>query len=149
MKTFWIEIRDHQIVGEKLFLQALRGQNNGMYRMESYAETKRTNQQNKYMHVVFTLLQRGYYDAGYENVTTMEKAKLKIKEHLLSYETVNTKTGEMYKTIRDTSELSKDEGIEFIDQMLQFAAENLGIYIPTTEEYRANPAKWSLAALAT
>jgi hypothetical protein len=148
VKTVWFELHEHQIKGEKLFLQMLRAGKNGMYRIELFSETKRTNQQNKYMHVVFTLLQKGFRDAGYEDITSAEKAKAKVKEIFLTYETVNTRTGEVYKTTRSTSELSKDEGIEFINQVLQFAAEELGLYIPTTEEYKANPSKWGLSALA-
>lgn len=147
MKTIWLEIREHSIVGELLLLNGLRALNNGNYRAEIYSETKRTNQQNKYFHVVFTLLQKGFYDSGYEDITTMEKAKAKIKDIFLSYEAPNKKTGEMYKVIRGTSDLSKDEGIDFIEQVLQFASEELGIYIPSSEEFKANPNKWSLAAL--
>jgi hypothetical protein len=147
MKTIWIEIRDGNIKGEQLLLKGFRGLNNGVYRADIYSETKRTNQQNKYFHVLFTLLQRGLYDAGYEHINSMEKAKEFIKERFLSYETVNTKTGEVYKAVRGTSELSKDEGIEFIDQVLQWASEYLGCYIPTQEEYLNNKQKWALAAL--
>jgi hypothetical protein len=148
MKTIWIEIRDHQIKGERLLLQGLRNQSDGIYRTELYNETKRTNQQNKYFHVLFTLLQKALYDAGYEDITTMEKAKDEIKRIFLTYEAVNKMTGEKYPVTRGTSELSKDEGIEFIERVLKFAAEELGFYIPTTEEFQANPEKWSLAALA-
>lgn len=147
MKTIWVEIRDHQIKGEALLLRALRGQNNGIYRHEIYAETKRTNQQNKYFHVLFTLLQKGYYDAGWEEITTMQKAKDRVKKDFLTYEAPNTKSGEVYQVQKDTSELSKDEGIEFIDRLIRFAGEELGMYIPTSEEYFKNPEKWSLAAL--
>jgi hypothetical protein len=148
MKSIWYEIRDHQIVGEKLFLTSIKGQNDGLYRADIYSETKRTNQQNKYMHVVFTLLQKGLHDAGYEDITSMEKAKDFVKELFLSYEAPNKKTGLMYPVKRGTSELSKDEGIQFIEQVLQFASEELGMYIPDSEEYKANPHKWNLSALS-
>lgn len=148
MKSIWLEIRDHKIKGERLFIQAICGQNNGMYRLDMYSETKRTNQQNKYMHVLFTLLQRALYDMGYDNITTKEKAKTFIKELFLTYEAENSMTKEKYKVTRGTSELSKDEGIEFIDKVIKFASEELGFYIPTAEEFSANPVKWSLSALA-
>jgi hypothetical protein len=147
VKTIWFEIREHSIVGEPLLLRGLSALNNGNYRAELYAETKRTNQQNKYFHVLFTLLQKALYDFGYEDITTMEKAKDFIKDLFLSYEVENRMNGVKYKVKRGTSELSKDEGIEFIDSTIKFAAEELGFYVPTQEEYQANPAKWNLSAL--
>lgn len=147
MKTIWYEINEQGIVGEFMLLKGLRSQKKGLYRCDIYAETKRTNQQNKYMHVVFTLLQHGLYYAGYEDINTMEKAKDFVKKLFLSYEKENKQTGMKYETVRGTSELSKDEGIEFIERVLQFAAEELGMYIPTVEEFQANPTKWGLAAL--
>lgn len=150
MKSFYLTISpDNQIKGEKLLLQALRSNRPGFYRLDQYSLNKRSNQQNRYVHVCFTLAQKGLYDAGYDKVTTSQAAKDWYKNHFLKIEAVNEKTAEQYDYIRHTSELSKEEMGEFIDRVRDYALEFTGVYIPTPDEYLQNIERYDLVALAT
>lgn len=150
MKSFYLTITpDHQIKGEKLFLQAVRSNKPGYYRYDQYSLNKRSNQQNRYVHVCFTLAQKGLYDSGYEKITTPESAKAWYKNHFLKIDAVNEKTGEVYEYVRHTSELSKDEMTEFIDRMRDYSLEFTGVYIPTPEEYLQNIERYDLVSLAS
>jgi thioredoxin-related protein len=148
MKQVHFEVtKEGQLKGEALLLKALK-QKPGKYRAEIYQEGKRTNQQNRYMHMVFSRMKAGFYNAGWEDVTTPDKAKAECKKLFLSYEMVNRKTGEVKPAVKGTSEMTKEECSHFIDMIIQYAAEFLGIVIPTPEEYYADKTKWDLTTLA-
>lgn len=149
MKTFFIHItQDKEIKGEHLLLKALRSQKPGVYRAELYSMNKRSSQQNRYEHAVFSLCVKGLRDGGYNEIYDLEDAKLFYKQLFLTIERPNVMTGEIYKVLRKTSLLSKDETTEFIDRIREHQLEWFGNYIPTADEYKANQEKWSLAGLA-
>lgn len=148
MKTIFVEITpDHKIKGENLFMMAFRGLKPGRYRADVFSTNKRSLSQNAYEHVCFTLAQKGLYNAGYEEIKTMEQAKAWYKEQYLTIERPNVKTGELYKVVRRTRDLSKDETTEFIDMVRRDSLEYTGVYIPTPEEWRENLSKYDLVAL--
>jgi hypothetical protein len=118
MKEFFVSVTtEHQIKGENLFLKALRSIKPGLYRAELYSMSKRTLNQNSYLHVVFTLCVKGLRDMGYNEIYDMEDAKRFYKELYLSYDAPNVMTGEVYRVVRKTSSLSKDEMSVFIDRI--------------------------------
>lgn len=149
MKQFFIEITpDHQIKGESLLLKAFRRLRPSRYRCELYNTNKRSLNQNAYQHVVFTLAQKGLYDLGFDWITDMEDAKWFYKQMFLTVERVNEKTGEVFKVVRKTRDLSKDETGVFIDQIRDHQLEWCGVYIPTPDEWKANANKYDLVQLA-
>lgn len=149
MKEFFISVtEDHQVKSEQLLLKLLRMQKPGLYRAELYSLNKRSNLQNRYEHAVFNLCVKGLRDGGYDEIYDLEDAKLFYKELFLSFQRPNKQTGEMYKVIRKTSQLSKDETTEFIDRIRDHQLEWFGNYIPTADEYKSNHEKWSLSGLA-
>ncbi len=93
--------------------------------------TKRSNEQNAFLHVICRLLKDGLNELGnnYNEVTVKSIVKYKF---LLVTE-VNQNTGETFERIKDTSELSVEEMKVFIEQIIYFAAE-LGIILPTEEQ---------------
>ena len=84
---------------------------------------KRSLNQNAYLHVLFGIF-------GLEFGLTTDEAKQVIKERFLGYK----KEGIGRGFVRETSRLSKDEMITFIDQFKRFAAEH-GIHLPDSEDY--------------
>lgn len=148
MKQVHFEVtKEGQLKGEALLLKALK-QKPGRFRMEIYTLNKRSLPQNNYLHVVFTLAQKGLYGAGYRHITTMQAAKDWFKARHLTVEAVNEQTGEVYKYVRHTSDLPKDEMAVFIDTVRDECLEFLGVYIPTPDEYRNNYSKWDLSTIA-
>jgi hypothetical protein len=150
MKTFFVEItEDHQIKGQELLLKAFRSLKPGRYRNETYNTNKRSLNQNSYVHVVFTLAQKGLYELGYDWIKDMEDAKSFYKEMFLTIERVNEKTGEVFKVVRKTRDLSKEEMSVFVDQVRDHQLEWCGVYIPAPDEHKANYSKWDLVGLAS
>lgn len=88
--------------------------------------TKRTVQQNKYLHVLFALY-------GMEIGLTLEESKTLVKRScpFMTYE----KKGN--KFLRKTSLLNTEEMTNFIDWFRTWSSQQ-GIYLPTSEEYITN-----------
>ena len=85
----------------------------------------RSLSQNAYLHVLFGIF-------GLEFGLTIDEAKQIIKEKFLSYK----KPGINRVFVKETSKLSKDEMIAFIDNFKRFAAE-YGVLLPDSEDYYA------------
>ena len=85
----------------------------------------RTANQNKYLHMLFTIF-------GNEFGYTVEETKITIKRELgYTYK----KNGMTF--LEHTSEMSVDKLARFITRFRDFSA-HLGCYLPTSEEYLAN-----------
>jgi len=87
----------------------------------------RTTSQNKYLHVCLVYFCK---ETGY----TVDEAKILLKRQL---DWMIYKKGESI-FLRSTAELSKDEMIQFIEYIRQVCTDQLGIYVPTSEEYLQN-----------
>jgi thioredoxin-related protein len=126
MKEQFVTIKDKRII-EKVDLP------NGRYFTKFDRKDKRTNQQNRYMHLMFSMIQKGFYDIGYREVKTTEDAKEIMKRMFLSY-TIENGLGGKIQMVRRTRDLTKEQMGEFIDECIQFSAENLSIVIPHPNE---------------
>ena len=97
--------------------------------------SKRSNAQNDFFHgVVIPIVQQGYLDAGWNEARSADWTKAEIKKFCLIRQAVNEKTGEVKDYVGDTSGLTKSEFMDFIADIQQWAAENLGIYVPDPNE---------------
>ena len=148
MIQFTIEIKDKQVIGEPLILKLLKAMRTGRYRCELYSLDKRSLNQNSYLHTVFALAQKGLYNAGYQHVTSPGTAKDFFKAMFLTTEAVNEQTGEVYKYVRHTADLSKEEMAHFIDLIIEHSLNYLGVMIPTPEAYLADYNRYDLVALS-
>ncbi len=83
--------------------------------------------------MIFPLIQQGLRDNRYREVKTAEQAKEICKSLFLSYEIENG-TGGKIRMIRRTRDLTKEQMSEFIDEIIQWAAEYLSIALPLPEE---------------
>jgi hypothetical protein len=86
----------------------------------------RTLNQNKYLHVC---LQYFSNETGY----TLNESK-EILSQIAGY----TYTKNEYTFRKSTSDFTKEEMISYIDFIRSFCEQNLGIYIPDSQEYMLN-----------
>lgn len=90
--------------------------------------TKRSNQTNKYLHVILKIL--GDH-LGYE----IDEIKTLMKYHFKYYtELTNKETGETVLVYTETSKMDSKTCAEFIDKIIRFAAEH-GCVIDDPETY--------------
>lgn len=101
----------------------------GRYWFEPKRKDRRTLNQNNYMHLMFSLIQKGFYDNGYREVKTADDAKYIMKDRFLKY-WIDNGTGGKMEMVRRTRDLTKEQMATFIDECIQFSAENLSVVIP-------------------
>jgi hypothetical protein len=89
---------------------------------------KRTLAQNNYLHVTLTIFSQ---ETGF----TIPELKDLFSERLPEILTY-TKSGHVFR--KSTADLDSKEMTELIDSIRYTANENLGLYIPTSEEYLTN-----------
>ena len=89
---------------------------------------KRSLSQNAYLHVCFGFIAK---NSGY----TIEESKVITKREFGSFMIYEK---EKFKFLRSTADLDKLEMTSFIEFLRMFANDNLGVYIPTPEEFIEN-----------
>lgn len=96
---------------------------------------KRSNAQNDFFHgPVLTIIKAHLLDLGWKEAKSNEWVKNYIKYNCLIIEQENEKTGEVIKTLGETSTLTKGEFMDFIADVQQWAATELGLYVPDPNE---------------
>ena len=94
---------------------------------------KRSNQQNKYIHVMFSILTEGLNELG--NEFSMLEVKEMMKYKFAKCEVINESTGEVIgERIKGTSEMTKLELGSFIDNVVRYALQEFNIVIPLPNE---------------
>ncbi|MDB5288573.1 MAG: hypothetical protein JWR05_3522 [Mucilaginibacter sp.] len=94
-------------------------------------KSKRSNPQNSYFHgVIIPIVKAHLIDLGWKDAKSTEWVKNYIKYNCLIIETENEDTGEVVKTLGETSSLTKPEFMEFVADVQQWAIEKLGLQIP-------------------
>ena len=114
----------------QLFIESMKPETT--YWCEGKEKNRRSNMQNAYLHVMFKLIQKGFYDLGYREIKTPDDAKYVMKDMFLSHYVENG-TGGKIKMVKRTRDLTKTEMATFIDECIQFSAENLSVVIPPPE----------------
>jgi hypothetical protein len=94
--------------------------------------TKRSNSQNSYVHLCLGILA---LELGY----TLEYVKLNIWKmtwlrDMFYIDEVNKKTGEIYKRVRSSAELSKEEMSKAIEVLLEKASSECGVVLPNPND---------------
>jgi tagatose-1,6-bisphosphate aldolase len=93
-------------------------------------KNKRSNPQNAYFHgVVLPLVYNGLKELGHTMPLADVKDLLKLK-FLKVPIFVNEETGEITEKIKNTSELTTIEFMEFVSEIQRWSSENLGVNIP-------------------
>lgn len=135
MNETTLHIKNGQIINraaiKKLFTSLL----DGVYLLKCDAFKKRSSQQNRYYFgCCLPLVKEGLQDIGYREVKTNEDAHEVLKYLFLKKVIPNEETGEVIETLGTTTKLSTTEFNEYIDQIIQWAAEYLSIQIPLPNE---------------
>lgn len=133
--SIFIHISKNQITNKKLVRQAFECLKDGRYQVTIESKNNRSNPQNSYLHgVIIPLVFEGLRDIGYDDVRDKEDAKLIIKTLFLTRSIHNPDNGDTIKIIRKTSELTTVEMMQFIDDVIKWAAEYLSVQIPLPNE---------------
>lgn len=113
------------------YLRSLEGKNAVI--TISKLSSKRSLQQNRYLHLIFTIFKDGLNELG--NEFTMQEVKDICKYKFALMDVVNESTSEIIgQRIKGTSEMSKVELAEFIDNVIRWAADNFHIVLPVPNE---------------
>jgi hypothetical protein len=97
-------------------------------------KNKRSNPQNAFFHgVVLPLVYNGLKELGHTMPLADVKDLLKLK-FLKVPIFVNEETGEITEKIKNTSELTTTEFMEFVSEIQRWSIENLGVNIPDPNE---------------
>lgn len=122
------------LTNRPLFNDTIACLRDGDYIMEiKEKKKKRSNSQNSYLWAVVNqmvcrrLIELGH-DVDLEETHDFLKASFNYKE------VVNESTGEVFKIPKGTSGLSTEEFSEYIERVVRFGAEILGIIIPLPNE---------------
>jgi len=108
----------------------------GMHMVKITRAGQRSLCQNAYFHgVMLPIVKDGLREAGWEHIQDEEDAKQEVKKLFLTRQYPNAQTGEMHTKVLQTSKLTKLEFSEFIEQIIQWGVEYLGIEIPYPNEY--------------
>lgn len=99
----------------------------------SKAKSKRSEQQNRYLHLLFTIFTDALNDLG--NEFKMPEVKELCKTKFALIDVVNEETGEVIgQRIKGTSEMNKTELNEFFENIIRWASEHFGIILPYPNE---------------
>jgi hypothetical protein len=95
--------------------------------------SKRSLEQNRYIHVLFTMLKDALNDLG--NDFTMDEIKELCKAKFALIDVINEESGEIIgQRIKGTSEMNKIELNEFFESIIRWAAETFNIKLPYPNE---------------
>lgn len=130
--NFTLFKRNNQIVNLPRFLNRLSELPDDSYFVEIKPAGNRTNTQNNYYwQILGEYIQPGLYNLGYRMITTKELAHEFCRTLFLKKDIVNENTGEVGGfIIESTSNLSKQQFTQYVENIIQMAAEYLGISIP-------------------
>jgi len=116
-------------------VEVLKSLNPGDYYILIKDYKKRSLKQNAYYwSVVVPMVKDGLNDQGWDEIRYAEEAHEVIKGQFLSKSVPNTLTGEILEIRGSSSDLTTTEFLAFIDQVIKWAAEFLGIQIPYPNE---------------
>ena len=128
-------ISDGQITNPKKVRQFFEAHESGTYLLTSKPKNIRTLSQNKfYWAVMVPMVFDGLRDMGYDEIKNDNQAHEILKARFLKKTVGNPETSMTLETIRSTTELTKLEFCEYIEEIQKFGAEFLNIQIPNPNE---------------
>jgi hypothetical protein len=103
----------------------------GKYEVEFKHITKRSLNSNKYYWLIMDrYVQPALYDAGWNDIKNKDAAHEFVKSLFLKTKFTNESSGEVVERIRSTTELTKAEFNEYLEDIKMWAAQYLGVAIP-------------------
>lgn len=129
----WCIIRaiDGKPASQKKIADLFAQLKNETYKLEATTFGKRSLNANAYYWMILTdYVQPALYDAGWREVKTKDDAHFFVSNLFLKERIVNENTGEEMARIKSTASLSVREFGEYLEEIIQWAAEYLSITIP-------------------
>ena len=121
------------INSRKMFDKELSTLKNGLVTITVKRRNQRSLSQNNYIHLLFTIFKNELNQLG--NEFKMEQVKEIAKAKFLTVDVVNESTGECIgQRVRGTHELSKVETMEFVENVIRWAADMFHITLPYPNE---------------
>lgn len=107
---------------------------------EMSEEEKRSIEQNNYLWgVAYPAVLRGLIDVGFDNITNKEQVHEAMKNEFLNMEAINKHTGQIITYPLSTARMSKLQFSTYVDQIIDFAREYLGIIVPPPDKKKIKP----------
>ncbi len=96
-------------------------------------KSTRSSRHNRYIHLLFTIFTKELNELG--NEFHMEEIKELCKTKFSTIDVINKDTGEIIgQRIKGTHEMGKGEMVEFIDNIIRWAADMFHIVLPFPSE---------------
>lgn len=136
MNQFIVHIKDGQITNRQIVGLAFRSLPDGAYSVKIKQKQKdRSLKQNAYyFSICVPMVREGLYELGYRNIKTNDQAHSIVKNLFLKRSHVIEETGLTIEEIPSTADLSTMQFNEYIENIIQWGAEYLGIQIPYPNE---------------
>jgi len=133
--NFFLQISGGKVSNRPTLAAAITSLPDGRYRVEIKSYKHRSNLQNAYYHgCLLPLVLDGLQDAGFNEVKDVATVHELLKKMFLERKIISEKTGDEIGIPGSTARLSTTEFMTFIDEVIQWAAEYLGIQIPLPNE---------------
>lgn len=129
----WTIIRaiDGKPASQKNIADLFKQLKDGTYKLEATTFGKRSLSANGYYWMILTdYVQPGLYDAGWREVKTKDDAHIFVADLFLKTKMVNENTFEETTRVKSTASLSVKEFGEYLEEIIQWAAEYLSVEIP-------------------
>ena len=136
MSEFVVHIEQGAIINKKIVSAAFYSLPDGAYtvKIELRRKMRTLNQNQYYFGICLPLVREGLQDIGYKEIRTIEQAHELMKHMFLKKQLVQESTGEALEYIGSTAELTTMQFCEFIEKIIAWGAEYLGIIIPYPRE---------------
>lgn len=143
-KEIIITIFNRKIIEAEALKEFFRQMKDGRHMIIHKDCRKRSLSQNAYYWgVVVPYIQKGLFDIGYDDVTDNETAHDVIKTLFLQKIIANKKDGDTIYLQGSTKKLNIPEFNEFIERVIKWASEFLGIVIPSPENELSYFSDWA------
>lgn len=133
MSKNWVILKaiDGKPSSQKKIAELFAQLKDGTYKLEATSFGNRSLSANGYYWMILTdYVQPGLYDTGWREIKTKDDAHFFVANLFLKQRIVNEETGEVIERIKSTSGLSVKEFGEYLEQIIQWSAEYLGVVIP-------------------
>jgi hypothetical protein len=137
MPTAFVNIVDGKVAdsSRNTLKNAIAALPTGKYQFKIERKDQRSLQQNAYLHgVMLPIVRDALYDAGWNNIKTIDHAKEEIIKMFCGYDETNVKTGETKTFYRRTHELTKLQFMELVQDVQIWLLDFFNIELPLPGE---------------
>lgn len=138
-----IHVRNGKVLNMAEFRAAFAGIKDGKHLVTVKDIRRRSVAQNSYYWgVVVPMVRRALYESGFDEIRTAEDAHEALKYFHLRTRVSNKEAGEVIEITGSTKELNIPEFNDYLERICRWAAEYMGIVIPSPNEELAEFDNW-------